>query len=691
MRGAVRGVTATEAGVLSGEAQTPVGSLAVALGHARRLLDSKPSLAVEQAGEILAVIPDNAEARLILGIAQRRAGDPQSARSTLTMLVARRPHWPQAHYELGVTLAAIGDSGPALAAMKRAIQLKPDMSDAWRALGDLHTLAGDTAAADAAYAQSIRHSVTNPVLMEAAAALVDNRLAVAERLLKDFLKRFPTDVAAIRMLAEVAARLGRFADASTLLARCLELAPGFAPARYNYAIALHRQGRSGDALPQIDRLLAEEPGNPAYRNLKAAALSQVGEYEATIALYAGVLRDYPNQPKVWMSYGHALKTAGRQQDGIAAYRESIAQAPGLGEAYWSLANLKTFRFTPTDIGAMRAQLARADLGDDDRLHFHFALGKALEDAGDFARSFTHYAEGNAIRHAQVGYAPEETTERLRRSTALFTRSFLNQRAEAGCLSPDPIFVVGLPRSGSTLIEQILSSHSAVEGTSELPEIGLIARALGDKRRRRDDTNYPELLGELPPQRLRELGEEYLARTRIQRKTDRPFFIDKTPQNFLHLGMIRLILPNAKIIDARRHPLAACFSGFKQHFARGQPFSYDLVALGRYYRDYLAMMAHFDQVAPGIVHRVIYETMVEDTEAEIRRLLAYCGLPFEDSCLRFHETDRAVRTASSEQVRRPIFRDGLDHWRNYEPWLGPLKASLGDALDSYPEASAFESG
>ncbi len=665
----------------------PTGSLSVALDHARRLLDGRPALAEEQATEILTVVPGNQDALLIRAGARRRQGDAEGARAGLARVAADHPFWPEAHYELGLALAALGDDG-AEASLHRATQLKPDMAEAWRALGDFYTAGGDRDAADRAYAEHIKASVNNPVLIEAAVALIENRLNVAERLLKDFLRRFPSDVAAIRMLAELAGRLGRYADAEILLRRCLELAPGFKPARYNYAMALHRQGKSGDALTELDRLLESDPADPGYRNLKAAALAQIGDYPQTVAIYADVLRDYPDQPKVWMSYGHALKTAGQTEEGIQAYRTSIAQMPSLGEAYWSLANLKTFRFEPADIAAMRTQVARADIGDDDRLHFHFALGKAYEDSGDYPESFRNYAEGNRIRYAQLGYQPEETTERLRRSTDLFTKEFFARRPGVGCPAPDPIFVVGLPRSGSTLIEQILSSHSLVEGTMELPDIGLMARNLGDKRRRRDETNYPELLGELTPERLLALGEEYLSRTRIQRRTGRPLFIDKTPQNSLHLGMILLILPNARIIDARRHPMASCFSGFKQHFARGQSFSYRLEDLGQYYRDYVALMAHFDRVLPGRVHRVIYEAMVNDTETEVRRLLDYCGLPFEEGCLRFHENDRAVRTASSEQVRQPIFREGLDQWRNYQPWLGPLEESLGDVLRAYPKIPDF---
>jgi predicted Zn-dependent protease len=659
------------------------GSLSVALAHARRLLDTKPVLAEQQANEILRVLPENPDAALLLGVAKRRTGDLNAARTSLAALVAARPLWPTARYELGLTLAVLGLPDEAKAMLTRVTELNPQMSEAWRALGDLATEAGDPPTADAFYAKQIKTSVNNPVLMEAAAALVENRLAIAERSLKEFLKRFPTDVAAIRMLAEVAARIGRFADAERLLRRCLELAPSFHPARNNYSMALFRQGKAAEALVEIDKLLALDAYDPGYRNLKAAILAHLGDYPQTIAVYAEILRDHPNQPKVWMSYGHALKTAGRLNESITAYRRSIEQLPQLGEAYWSLANLKTYFLDDTEVAAMQTQLAQPDLRDEDRLHFHFALGKAQEDRAAFAASFAHYADGNAIRKSQLGHKAEETTARVDQMRALFTRSFFDERAGLGCEAADPIFIVGLPRSGSTLIEQILSSHSAIEGTMELPDLGAMAMALSGRRNRTDKSLYPEILAELDGERLKALGEEYLARTRAQRKTSRPLFIDKTPQNFFHIGMIRLILPKAKIIDARRHPLGACFSGFKQHFARGQAFSYGLDDIGRYYRDYVALMAHFDAVMPGRIHRVFYEQMVDDTEAEVRHLLNYCGLEFEEACLRFHENDRAVRTPSSEQVRRPIFRDGLDHWQHFEPWLEPLKTVLGDTLTVYP--------
>ncbi len=445
---------------------------------------------------------------------------------------------------------------------------------------------GDSEAADQAYANHIRNSTRDPRLLEPALALAEGRIAVAEPLLRKHLKQFPTDVAAIRMLAEVASRIGRYADAENLLARCLELAPSFSAARHNYAVVLHRHNKPVEALAQIDELLAAEPRSPSFRNLKAAVLARVGEYDEAIRLYEQLLREYPRQAKVWLSYGHALKTAGRQDDSIAAYRKSIELEPRLGETYWSLANLKTFRFSPADVAAMRAQLERSDLTQEDRFHFHFALGKAEEDAKDYADSFHHYAEGNRLRKEAVPYDSDTVTENVRRSRALFTPEFFAARSGSGSTAPDPIFVVGLPRSGSTLVEQILSSHSAIEGTMELPDVVGIVKELSGRNRRSEVSKYPEVLESLAPDALRELGERYLQQTRVQRKTDAPFFIDKLPNNWAHVGLIQLMLPNARIIDARRHPLSCCFSGFKQHFARGQNFSYWLDDIGRYYADYV---------------------------------------------------------------------------------------------------------
>jgi tetratricopeptide (TPR) repeat protein len=662
--------------------------LDVALGHAARLLERDAALAAEQASEILKAVPGHPHARLILGAAHRIAGQTQMALEVLEPLAREQPRSAPVQLELAVARGEAGQVGEAIASLRRALQLKPDSADGWRLLADQLDAAGDPNAADQARARYLKSATKDPRLMEAAAALVANDLPLADTRLRAHLARLPTDVAALRMLAEVAARLRRYPDAQTLLEKCLELSPSFDAARHNYAMVLNRQGNAAAALPQADMLLAKEPRNPSYRNLKAAVLANLGEYAGSIEVYEAVLKDFPRQPKIWMSYGHSLKTARRQDESIAAYRRAIAMQPTLGEAYWSLANLKTFRFSDADVLALRRALKRDNLDDEDRLHFEFSLAKALEDAESYEESFLHYATGNALRKSLHPHSAEEDTRFVRRSKALFTADFFASRTAGGCADRSPIFVVGLPRAGSTLLEQILSSHSLVEGTMELPDLPQMARELAGRDGRDPEAAFFDAVAALDPAELRALGERYLATTRHYRKTAAPFFVDKLPNNWLYLGLIHLILPNAKIIDARRHPLGCCFSAFKQHFARGQNFSYDLVDLGRYYRDYVDLMAHTDAVLPGRVHRVFYESMIDDTETEVRRLLEYCALPFEEQCLRFHENERAVRTASSEQVRRPIFRDGIDHWRHYEPWLRPLKEALGSVLECYPAIPDF---
>ncbi|HWJ58534.1 MAG TPA: sulfotransferase [Sphingomicrobium sp.] len=508
-------------------------------------------------------------------------------------------------------------------------------------------------------------------------ALNENRLDIAERLLKPHLKEDPFDAAAIRMLAELAARIGRWKDAENLLRRAVELAPGWTAAKANLALVLGRMGRPAEALELLDQIFAIEPEEIGHWNLKAATLGRLGDFDEAIRLYEEVLAKAPAQPRVWLSYGHMLKTVGRQAEGIAAYRRAIEIKPTLGEAWWSLANLKTVSFGEADIAAMENARHSPGLADEDRFHLDFALGKAMHDAGRADEAFGHYSRANALRLKSQPYRPGEITRTVDRCIELFTAEAFAGRP-GRCEAPDPIFIVGMPRAGSTLIEQILSSHSLVEGTSELPDIPILALKLGP---------YPKAILDASAEERRAIGEEYLKRAGVQRRTDRPFFIDKLPNNWLYVPFIQLVLPNAKIIDARRHPLGCCLSNFRQHFARGQAFTYDLEHVGRYYADYVRLMGHIDAVLPGRVHRVIYEGMVDDTEAQVRALLDYCGLEFEPACLEFYKTERAVRTASSEQVRQPIYRDATEEWRAYERHLGPLRKALGSLLETYPEAPA----
>ncbi|MEO8454551.1 MAG: sulfotransferase [Sphingomicrobium sp.] len=517
----------------------------------------------------------------------------------------------------------------------------------------------------------------HPRLIEAAIALNENRLEVAERILKPHLKEDPFDAAAIRMLAELAARIGRLRDAENLLRRAVELAPAWIAAKANLALVLGRTGRPAEALALLDEIFAAEPDQVGHWNLKAATLGRLGDFDEAIRLYEDVLARTPKQPKIWLSYGHMLKTVGRLSDGIAAYRKAIEIKPTLGEAWWSLANLKTVEFDEADLAAMEDALRKTGISDEDRFHLDFALGKAMHDAGRADEAFAHYSRANALRLKSQPYRPEDIHQKVDSSIEAFTSQALAERP-GGCEARDPIFIVGMPRAGSTLIEQILSSHSQVEGTSELPDMPSLAHKGG---------SYPQAALKLAAEERRERGEEYLKRAGVQRRTDRPFFIDKLPNNWLFVPFIQLVLPNAKIVDARRHPLGCCFSNFRQHFARGQAFTYSLEDVGLYYADYVRLMAHVDAVLPARVHRVIYERMVDDTEREVRALLDYCGLEFEPACLEFYRTERAVRTASSEQVRRPIYREATEEWRAYEKHLGPLKESLGPVLDSYPEAPA----
>jgi tetratricopeptide (TPR) repeat protein len=527
--------------------------------------------------------------------------------------------------------------------------------------------------------QYVARGIRNPALIEAALAINEDRLDEAEPLLRAHLRRDPLDVAAIRLMAQLAARLGRYKDSEALLRRALELAPNFIAARSNLAGILYRQNRFEETVETLGSVLEAEADDAGGQSLMAAALGRIGEYDEALSIYGALTERFPTHAKLWMSYGHILKTIGRQDEGVAAYRRALDVEPALGEVWWSLANLKTVRFDDADLAAMRAALETDSLSDDDRLHLYFALGKAYDDRQEAETAFGHYAQGNAIRHRQLDYDPGVVSAHVDKIIAAFTPQFLASRAGQGDPSPDPVFILGMPRAGSTLIEQILSSHSQVEGTMELPDLPAIALREG----RAQPSGWVDAALAMPAERLAELGREFLDRTQVQRKSGKPYYIDKLPNNWIYTGLIQLILPNARIIDARRHPLDCCFSNFRQHFAKGQAFSYSLSDMGHYYADYVRLMAHFDAVMPGRVHRVIHEQLVDDPETRVRALLDYLGLPFEEACLRFHENKRAVRTASSEQVRRPINRDGFAQWQPYEQWLDPLKAALGDLWRSYP--------
>jgi tetratricopeptide (TPR) repeat protein len=649
------------------------------------LLEHEPQAAARAAAGILRSSPGQPTALLLLGAAHRACGDPQAAAAEFAELASAQPDSAVILLELARALRAAGRESEALAAFERAVELAPDLAEGWRELSLLHAARGEARACDAAWARFEELAPEGARFREATQALGNQRYAVAEELLRETLARTPQDVTALRLLARAMSAREHYAEAERLLTECLGLAPGYCRARLDLLRILHEQQKGEPMLPQLERLLASEPGNQTYRMYQAIACNLLGRTDRALEIFAGLAREFPGSEAMWLDYGHTLRTAGRGGEAIAAYRRCLALKPGFGSAWVALADLKTFRFTPQDIEALRSELTRTGLPDDERAELEFALGKALEDTGDFAASFEHYSRGNALRRALVNHQPEAATRFAQRTQALYTRDFLAARAGWGCPAPDPIFIVGLPRSGSTLVEQILASHSQVEGTHELSDVAQFASELGHRDEEPDASRYPQSVAHLTRAELARLGERYLTQTQAQRRLGRPRFTDKMGSNFLHVGLIHLMLPQARIIDVRRAALPCCFANFKQHFYRGVWFTYSLYDLGCYYRDYVSLMAHFDAVLPGRIYRVSYESLVRDLEGEVRALLEYCGLPFEERCLRFHETRRAVQTLSSEQVRQPLYTDALEQWRNFEPWLGPLREALGDLAATPPAA------
>ena len=543
--------------------------------------------------------------------------------------------------------------------------------------------AADDAIRTATEALRADRALSHPRLREAAAHLQANRPGAAAALLQQHLKAQPRDARALHLLAESAARSGQLAQAEAMLAQCVALAPQSEAARFAYANILIRVAKPEAALGEAATLLAREPRNPLFRRLEALALEAMDDFTAAAEIWRGLLKDYPSRPDILMRYGHALRALGEREPAVAAYRKATELVPGFGGAWWSLADMKSLRFRDDEVAQMQRQLARADLKPEDRTQIHFALGKAHDDRAQYEQAFQNYARGNALHRQSIHHDPEMLTAYVARCRALFTADLFADRAGAGAQSAEPIFLVGMARSGSTLVEQILASHSAIEGTRELVNLAALSHEIQTALAPKLGVSYPEILGRLDGATLTGLGERYLAGVRAHRKLGKPHFTDKMGANFVHVGLMRLILPDAKIVDVRRHPMAAGFSIFAQHFPRGQNDSYRLSEIGRVWRDYAALMAHFDTVLPGKVHRVFYERLVAEPEAEVRRLLAYLGLPFEPQCVEFHKTERVVTTASSEQVRTPLYANALEHWRHYERWLAPLKDALGPALETYP--------
>jgi tetratricopeptide (TPR) repeat protein len=638
-----------------------------------------------EAGEALALqVPENRDALYLIALSQRYSNKIPEALATLTRLERHHPAFSRLYQERGHCHVALKDAPQAIDAFLRGVNINPALPASWSMLEGLYRMTGNTENAGMAAAHVATLKRLPPEVVQATGLFSDGDLAPAEGIIRAYLLKHGNHVEAMRLLARIAFKRDVLSDAELLLESVLELAPDYQAARLDHAQVLLERHKYLQARRELDKLLAIEPAHRQYRTLYATTCVGLGEHERAITLYRELLADAPGAADLHLSIAHSLKTLGRQQESIDAYRAAAAARPHFGDAYWSLANLKTYRFTDDEIARMQADESAPGVALVDRYHLCFALGKGFEDRHDYEQSYRHYERGNALKRSESRYRPAILETNTARQREVCTREFFARREGFGVESTDPIFILGLPRAGSTLLEQILASHSAVEGTQELADVPRMVLELQGREPDMANPRYPGALAELNAADFLRLGEKYLTDTRIYR-TGKPFFIDKMPNNFRHIGLIHLMLPNAKIIDARREPMACCFSNLKQLFANGQEFTYSIEDIARYYRTYLDLMEHWDEVLPGRVLRVWHEDVVDDLEGNVRRILDFCGLKFEPACVDFHKTERSVRTASSEQVRQPIFREGLDQWKHYEQWLAPLKDALGDAQVRYRKA------
>ncbi len=641
--------------------------------------------ALDDLAAVLAAEPDNTEALYMAAVCHRYLEQFELAAARLERLKQLAPDFGRAHQEEGHLNRARGRDEEALLAYSRACQANPALEASYRAQLDILARRGAREQQQRVQAQ-LDHLLSLPRPVVAVTDLIaQGRLVRAEEICRAFLQKVPHHVEAMRLLADIGARLGALEEAEFLLESAAEFAPDNVQVRIDYIRTLRKRQKFAAAFEQARRLLATAPENPQFQSLYAIECMQTGDYEAALAAFDKILRRLPGDATTLTSRGHALKTCGQFDQAVASYQSALASNPQHAEAWHSLANLKTYRFSAADMAAMAELAADNNLSFMDRVYVAFALGKACEDAGDYRASFEHYARGNQLKKNQSRYDADKMSAELAAQQQVCSSGLFTRKAGCGHPAPDPIFIVGLPRAGSTLLEQILSSHSQIDGTLELPNILSCAQQL---RRRKGSSGpapgYPEVLAELSPEELAGYGERFITDTRIHRQ-GAPFFIDKMPNNFRHIGLIKLILPNARVIDARREPMACCFSSFKQLFAEGQEFSYSLQDLGRYYSDYVALMQHWDRALPGFVLRVQHEDVLADLEGQVARMLDFIGVPFEENCLRYYETERAVRTPSSEQVRQPIYQDAMNQWQHYEEWLEPLR----EALDShrYPDPAS----
>jgi tetratricopeptide (TPR) repeat protein len=653
----------------------------------RELTKARRNLEALAAAETVAnQYPANCDALYLLAMNLRYLNRSADALATLARLELQHPRYSRLYQERGNCYVALRDAPQAITAFLHAVNINPALPASWSMLQSLYRMSGDERnAATATEHLAILQGLPAEIL-QATGLFADGELTPAENIVRGYLLRHGDHVEGMRLLARIGVERDVLDDAELLLEAALKLAPDYRAARNDYAGVLHKRQKHLQAREEYAKLLQLEPGNREFLKGYAAACVGLGDYEPIITLYQRLLAaappGTPDTADLHLWLGHSFKTIGRQQEAVEEYRAAASIRPEFGDAWWSLANLKTYRFSDEEIERMRIAQAAPTTPTVDGYHLCFALGKAFEDRRQYADSWQYYERGNALKHAEIRYLPQITEINTRLQKAVCTAEFFAARRGWGIPDPDPIFIVGLPRSGSTLVEQILASHSQVEGTQELADIQRIVMELRGRATDLENPRFPGILAQLAPEDLRRFGERYLADTRVYRKSGRPFFIDKMPNNFRYIGLIHLMLPNAKIIDARREPMACCFGNLKQLFSSGQEFSYSIDDIARYYRTYLELMQHWNAVLPGRILKVQHEDVVADLEDNVRRILEFCDLPFESACLEFHRTERSVRTASSEQVRQPIFREGLDQWKNYASWLEPLKEALADSRLGY---------
>jgi tetratricopeptide (TPR) repeat protein len=646
------------------------------------LLKSRHLAESLRAAEALAAeVPENRDVLYLIAASQRHLNKIPEALATLVRLERHHPAFSRLYQERGHCYVVLRDAPRAIDAFLRGVNINPALPASWSMLERLYRMTGEIENADMAAGHVATLKRLPPEVVQVTSLFSEGELTAAENLIRAYLLKHGNHIEAMRLLARIGFKREVLDDAELLLESVLELAPDYHAARHDYALVLVARHKYLRAREELEKLLRLEPKNRQYLLLYANACVGLGEHDRALPLYRKFLLDTPQAPDLHLSVAHCLKTLGRQVEAIEAYRASAAARSNYGDAYWSLANLKTYRFTDEEIARMRSEEAASSTQLEDRYHLCFALGKAYEDRGEYQESFGYYERGNALKKSESRYRPETIELNTRKQIEVCTREFFAQREGFGAKSAEPIFIVGLPRSGSTLVDQILASHSRVEGTQELAEVPRMVLELQGRDPDLDNPRYPRVLADLTPADCLRLGDKYLRDTRIFR-TDKPHFVDKMPNNFRHLGLIHLILPNAKIIDARREPMACCFSNLKQLFATGQEFSYSIEDIARYYRTYLELMRHWQDALPGRILRVMHEDIVDDLEGNVRRILEFCGLDFEPACVEFYKTERSIRTASSEQVRQPIFREGLEQWKNYKPYLGALEDALSDALVRY---------